>query len=120
MLNFESSETADFRFQALLRSDWLDFCKTEKGEILNLADQKGQDKMVAPTAVLKPQQPEVHTLDEECTSISTCILIPVMINPTEVTIPTDPPATAEEMDIDEESRPHFPASSQSVLPPKTP
>ena len=44
MLNFESSETADFRFQALLRSDWLDFCKTEKGEILNLADQKGQDK----------------------------------------------------------------------------
>jgi hypothetical protein len=86
-----------------------------KGEILNL-QIKRQDKMVAPTAVLKPQQPEVDTVDEEGTSILICLLIPVMINPTEVTVPADPPA-AEEMHIDEESRPHFPASSQSVLHP---
>ena len=72
--------------------------------------------MVAPTAVLKPQQPELDTLDEEGISISNPMLIPVMINPTEVAILTDP-VTAEEMHIDEESRPHFPASSQSVSPP---
>jgi hypothetical protein len=108
------------RLQALQRSDWLDgwldFGREKEKFWTCTVQIKRQDKMVAPTAVLKPQLPEVDTVDEEGTSISICLLIPVMINPTEVTIPADPPV-AEEMHIDEESRPHFPASSQSVLPP---
>jgi hypothetical protein len=36
-----------------------------------------------------------------------------MINPTETTVPVETPASAE-MHIDEESRPHFPPSTETV------
>src|SRR5271167_3713017 len=73
-------------------------------------------KMVAPTAVVKENVPPTEK-DEESDFLSEFLLRLVMINPTETEIPSD--AAQTEMHIDEESRPRFPPSTQTITSSKS-
>lgn len=75
--------------------------------------------MPAPTAVVQNKDKngaEVSNEEEGILKWLVFELIQVMINPAETAIPTENP-TSTEMHIDEESRPHFPPSAQTVCCP---
>lgn len=72
--------------------------------------------MVAPTAVVKENVLPTEE-DEESDFRSDVLLRLVMINPTETEIPSD--AAQTEMHIDEESRPRFPPSTQTITSSKS-
>ena len=87
----------------------------------NLLWEKRFPTMPAPTAVVQKKDKNGSEGSEEEDGIPIWLvfeLIQVMINPTETSIPTEnPPST--EMHIDEESRPHFPPSAQTVCYPNS-
>jgi hypothetical protein len=85
--------------------------------------QKISSAMPAPTAAASTAVSHIETqntmeiIEEESTSMENdSALLTVMINPTETAIPLNAPST-DQMHIDEESRPHFPPSTQQVVPP---
>ena len=70
--------------------------------------------MPAPTAAIQNKKEDAVEINEdEGKTSQQNKLMKVMINPTEPAIPVTE-ITTEEMHIDEESRPHFPPSTQTV------
>lgn len=73
--------------------------------------------MHVPTALVSNRDKTMDASEEQGkNALLIAVLIVVMINPTEHTIPVGSTAApTTEMHIDEESRPRFPPSAQTVL-----